>query len=164
MSAKKSTRVQLDFQDNAIQQLNALKVVTDATTNTDVIRNALMSYAWMVERYQRGERLLVKALNGDVKEVELFGLTVMTLGNRRKQIIEHLKSQNPNDMKIYETDMQLAFPVENFAEAEASGAAGTLLIDQAACDSWLNEVGLKRKGSKMLEGGFGNRYIGVSSL
>lgn len=164
MSTKKSTRVQLDFQDNAMQQLNSLKALTDATTNTDVVRNALMSYAWMVECYQKGERLLVKSINGDVKEVELFGLTVMTLGNRRKQILENLKSQHPDEMKIYETDMQLAFPVENFTEAEASGAAGTLLIDQTACDKWLKEVGLKRKGDKLLEGGFGNRYIGVRSI
>lgn len=163
MAKKNNTRVQLDFPEQTMLQLNELKSLTDATTNAEVMRNALMSYKWMVDHYQRGERLLLKSLSDDIREVELFGMKLMTLGNRRRQIVENLKAQSPDDLRIYEEEMYLAFPIENFTQAEASGLTGTHLIDKQALDEWLAEIGLHRKGTKLLQGDFGNRYIGLKS-
>lgn len=161
MPSKNTTRVQLDLPEGAMQLLNNLKIVTDANTNTEVIRNALMSYAWINDFYQRGEKLVIKSISGEVREIELFGFALMTLGHRRQQIIDSLRSQKAEDLRIFEHDMYLAFPIENFDRAKASGKTGTQLIDKKEFDEWLREIGLRRKGSKLLQGDLGKRYIGV---
>lgn len=161
LMGKNTTRVQLDLPEGAMQMLNNLKIRTDANTNAEVIRNALISYAWIADFYQRGEKLLIKPLSGEVREIEFIGFTLMTLGNRRRQIIDSLRAQDVADLRILEEEMYLAFPIENFDQAEASGKTGTQLIDKKAFDEWLKEIGLIRKGSKLLQGGLGERYIGV---
>jgi hypothetical protein len=41
-------RVQFDFSTEAIQRLETLKELTDASTKAEVVRNALKIYEWFV--------------------------------------------------------------------------------------------------------------------
>ena len=41
-------RVQFDFSPEALQRLETLKELTDASTKAEVIRNALKIYEWLV--------------------------------------------------------------------------------------------------------------------
>ena len=69
---KQTRRVQLELPDRSMQKLESLKDQTDAASYAEVIRNAVMAYSWMIERYENDEQLLVRDSSGNTREVELF--------------------------------------------------------------------------------------------
>lgn len=139
MAKKASNRVQIDLTDEAMRQLNHLKEITDANTNAEVFKEAMASHAWLIERYQRGEKLLVKQPNGEMREVELLNFSVATVGKHRQRILEDLASQEVANMRINEIDLQTAFPRPDFNELAAAGEYGFNLIDKPALKEWLKE-------------------------
>jgi len=65
------TRLQLDFEDQAIEKLEELRKVTGARTKGDVVRNALRVYEWLLKQRTGGFRLEIT--NGDItREVDLI--------------------------------------------------------------------------------------------
>ena len=69
---KQTRRVQLEMPERSMERLEKLKHKTEAGSYAEVIKNAMMAYSWIIERYDNDERLLVKEPSGNVREVELF--------------------------------------------------------------------------------------------
>ncbi len=58
-------RVQVDFSEDALNRLEELRERTESGTKSDVIRNALRLYEWMVEQSEMARTIEVKEKNGD---------------------------------------------------------------------------------------------------
>ena len=69
---KQTRRVQLELPEKSMQRLEKLKIDTEAGSYAEVIKNAMMAYSWLIDRYEHDERLLIKDSTGSVREVELF--------------------------------------------------------------------------------------------
>ncbi len=69
--AAKRLRLQLDFSPEAHERLMRIRERSDASTNAEVVRNALRLYDWFLEQKVKGGKLQV--VDGDlVKEVEIL--------------------------------------------------------------------------------------------
>jgi hypothetical protein len=60
-SKSEKHRVQFDFAPEALERVDRLVEVTEATTRADVVRNALRIYEWLVEKAREGKAM---SLNG----------------------------------------------------------------------------------------------------
>ena len=163
MAKKSANRVQLDLSDDAMKQLNYLKDITAASTNAEVFKEAMASHAWLVERYQKGEKILVKPPGNEPREVEILNFTVTTVGDHRHRILNELLSAEALDMRINETDIQMAFPRVDFQERVAAGEYGFNLVDKTGFKAWLDEHGLKMKTGK-IETDLYTRWLDVIRL
>ncbi len=64
-------RLQLDFSPEAYKRLLQLRAEAEATTNAEIVRNALRLYEWFLS--QRRQNFRVQLVKDDlVKEVELM--------------------------------------------------------------------------------------------
>ena len=64
-------RLQLDFSTEAYERLLRIRDRSEATTNAEVVRNALRLYDWFLE--QRSKHVRFQIVEDDlVKEVEFF--------------------------------------------------------------------------------------------
>ena len=67
----KRRRLQLDFSPEAYERLHRIREMSDASTNAEIVRNALRLYDWFLEQKQSGARLQV--VRGDlVREIEVL--------------------------------------------------------------------------------------------
>lgn len=80
----KSHRVQLDFSSEAFEKLVEIKKKSGATTNAEVIRNALRLYEWFLQKRSENYKLQIEK-DDVVKEVELMFLTTPK-GLRAKEV------------------------------------------------------------------------------
>ncbi len=62
------TRVQFDFTDAALQELDSLKASVGVKTRAEVIRYALRLMQWLIQQMAQGGRILVER-NGQVEGV-----------------------------------------------------------------------------------------------
>ncbi len=63
-------RVQLEFTPEAMQRLRQIKALANASTNAEVVKNALRVYEWFLNQRNQNYKLqLVK--DDQVKEVEI---------------------------------------------------------------------------------------------
>ena len=70
-NAARRHRLQLDFSPDAYERLHRIREMSDASTNAEVVRNALRLYDWFLEQRHEGARLQV--VRGDlVKEIEIL--------------------------------------------------------------------------------------------
>jgi hypothetical protein len=66
----KTQRVQIEFSQEAANRLREIKQLADATSNADVLRNALRFYDWYLRQQQDGWKLQLR--RGDaIREVEI---------------------------------------------------------------------------------------------
>jgi hypothetical protein len=66
----KTQRVQIEFSAEAANRLREIKQLADATSNADVLRNALRFYDWFLRQQQEGWKLQLR--RGDaIREVEI---------------------------------------------------------------------------------------------
>jgi hypothetical protein len=66
----KTQRVQIEFSPEAANRLREIKQLADATSNADVLRNALRFYDWFLRQQQDGWKLQLR--RGDaIREVEI---------------------------------------------------------------------------------------------
>jgi hypothetical protein len=66
----KTQRVQIEFSPEAANRLREIKQLADATSNADVLRNALRFYDWFLRQQQEGWKLQLR--RGDaIREVEI---------------------------------------------------------------------------------------------
>ena len=59
-------RVQFEFTPDAAARLEALKLVTDASTKAEVVRNALRLYEWFVNQAKADNTIMSVDENGHV--------------------------------------------------------------------------------------------------
>ena len=71
MSAK-SRRVQMDMSPSSFDRLNRLKETVDASTYTEIMKDALRLYEYFIQEDSKGRQFLVKDENGNVSEVKIF--------------------------------------------------------------------------------------------
>jgi hypothetical protein len=63
-------RVQIDFSPAALKVLTQIKDRSGATSNAEVVRNALRLYDWFLSQKAEGAKIHVVASDGTTKEVE----------------------------------------------------------------------------------------------
>jgi hypothetical protein len=73
MSSKdKTRRVQMELSQSSFDRLNHLKELTEASSYTDVMKDALRLYEYIVQKDSEGTQFLLKSKSGDVSEVKIF--------------------------------------------------------------------------------------------
>jgi metal-responsive CopG/Arc/MetJ family transcriptional regulator len=65
-------RLQFDFTQDALQELDELQRVTGAPTRAELIRHSLRLLQWMIEETKRKEGTLLIERNGKVRELVLL--------------------------------------------------------------------------------------------
>jgi len=65
-------RVQLDMPEQSLTRLQALKVKTEATSYSEVVRNALRLYEAVVGEAEQGGAFLIRAPDGKLREYAIF--------------------------------------------------------------------------------------------
>ena len=65
-------RIQLDISESAAERLDALKEKTEATSYSEVIKNALRLYEWAIEVGGEKARMVVQRDDGTTEIVRLF--------------------------------------------------------------------------------------------
>lgn len=65
-------RVQLDLTERAFLRLQALRAKTEASSNAEVIKNALRLYEAVIDEVNVGGSFLVKEKDGALKQYVIF--------------------------------------------------------------------------------------------
>jgi len=65
-------RVQFDLPPRSMERLNALKLKTEASSASEVVKNALRLYEALIEATESGKQFLVRDANGQVSPYRLF--------------------------------------------------------------------------------------------
>jgi hypothetical protein len=68
----KTTRVQLELADRSFERLLTLKEKTEATSYTEVVKNALRLYENLVQQHDAGKSFYLKDSQGNTTEYEVF--------------------------------------------------------------------------------------------
>jgi hypothetical protein len=76
-------KVQFEFTDETYEAINALAQLTGARSMSAVIRDALKTYAWLIDEQRAGNKILSK--NSKTEETkELVPLTVTRVSTERR--------------------------------------------------------------------------------
>jgi hypothetical protein len=70
-SEPKTQRIQIEFSQEAANRLREIKQLADATSNADVLRNALRFYDWFLRQHREGWKLQLRR-GDDIREVEIM--------------------------------------------------------------------------------------------
>jgi len=62
-------RVQFDFTDEALLELDSLKQAVGVKTRAEVVRYSLRLMQWLIQQIQQGGRILVQRRDGQVEGV-----------------------------------------------------------------------------------------------
>jgi len=69
-------KVQFEFTDETYAAINSLAEVTGARSMSAVIRDALKTYAWLIDEQRAGNKILSKSPNtGETKELVTLTVT-----------------------------------------------------------------------------------------
>lgn len=68
----KTTRVQLELAERSFERLSALKQKTEATSYTEVVKNALRLYENLIAQHDAGKSFYLKDVHGNTTEYEIF--------------------------------------------------------------------------------------------
>jgi hypothetical protein len=71
-NADKTRRVQMELSQSSFDRLNRLKDMIEAASYTEVMKDALRLYEYVVQKDTEGSNFLVKSKNGDVSEIKIF--------------------------------------------------------------------------------------------
>jgi hypothetical protein len=71
-TSKKTTRVQMELPETAMQRLKTLKDKTEATSYSDVTRKAYRIYEKMLDLNDAGYAMYLKDKSGNMKEIKFF--------------------------------------------------------------------------------------------
>jgi hypothetical protein len=69
---EKATRVQMDLSPSSFERLNRLKEMVEAKTYTEVMKDALRLYEWIVQEESDGSDFLVKTKDGVLEKIKIF--------------------------------------------------------------------------------------------
>lgn len=65
-------RVQFDFSDEAYERLVKIRAASGATSNAEVVRDALSIYEWFIRQNKEGNTFKVVSSSGQEKVVEFL--------------------------------------------------------------------------------------------
>lgn len=65
-------RIQIDFSPTAMRVLAQIKMRSGASTNAEVVRNALRLYDWFLGQKLEGAKIHVVSPDGSAREVEFM--------------------------------------------------------------------------------------------
>lgn len=68
----KTTRVQLELAERSFDRLAALKEKTEASSYTEVVKNALRLYENLIDQHEAGKHFFLKDDAGQITEYEIF--------------------------------------------------------------------------------------------
>ena len=71
-SMSKTTRVQMELPEKSMDRLKRLKDASEASSYTEVAKNAFRLYEKMIELYEQDNKLLIEDADGNMKRLELF--------------------------------------------------------------------------------------------
>jgi hypothetical protein len=71
-SVDKTRRVQMELSQSSFDRLNRLKDISDASSYTEVMKDALRLYEYFVSKDAEGAKFLVKSKDGDTSEIKIF--------------------------------------------------------------------------------------------
>ena len=69
---KNTTRVQLELPSKSMDRLSQLKEITEASSNAEVIRNALRLYESIIYEVESGHKIMVEDEEGKTVEYKIF--------------------------------------------------------------------------------------------
>lgn len=72
MTAKKTTRVQIELPNRSMDRLKELKEKTEANSYAEVTKNSYILYEKIIELSESGHIFFVKDSDGNVKEIEFL--------------------------------------------------------------------------------------------
>jgi hypothetical protein len=67
-----SNIIELDFSDKAFEELNVIRSLAKAPSNTEVFRKALSVYKWFLEIADAKSKVIIKKSNGESEDVEFI--------------------------------------------------------------------------------------------
>ena len=71
-SADKTRRVQMELSQSSFERLNRLKEMIEASSYTEVMKDALRLYEYVVQKDSEGSNFLLKSKNGDIESIKIF--------------------------------------------------------------------------------------------
>jgi hypothetical protein len=72
-------KVQFEFTDETYEAINNLAKMTEARSMAAVIRDALKTYAWLIDEQRAGNKILSRSPVGETKElVPLAGIQAVS--------------------------------------------------------------------------------------
>lgn len=69
---EKYKRVQMDLSPSSFQRLKRIKGLTEAGSYTEVMKDALRLYEFIVQKDTEGASFFVKPKDGDLAEIKIF--------------------------------------------------------------------------------------------
>jgi hypothetical protein len=72
MSTDKTRRVQMELSPSSFERLNRIKESVEAPSYTEVMKDALRVYEYLVQKDSEGSSFLIRSKNGDVSEIKIF--------------------------------------------------------------------------------------------
>lgn len=73
-SIETKERLSINLPEKSANRLKRIKELSEAPTNSDVIRSALRLYEWMIEEVDKGNAVYVKDAEGNERPVTLFAM------------------------------------------------------------------------------------------
>jgi hypothetical protein len=71
-STDKTRRVQMELSQSSFERLNRLKDLVEAPSYTEVMKDALRLYEFVIQKDSEGSNFLVRSKNGDMAEIKIF--------------------------------------------------------------------------------------------
>lgn len=71
-ATEKTRRVQMELTPNSFERLNRLKEMSEAPSYTEVMKDALRLYEYILQKDSEGAQFQVKSKNGEVSEIKIF--------------------------------------------------------------------------------------------
>jgi len=68
----KTRRVQMELSQNSFERLNRLKELVEATSYTEVMKDALRLYEYVIQKDNEGAQFQVKSKEGNISEIKIF--------------------------------------------------------------------------------------------
>jgi len=67
-----TTRVQMDLSPSSLERLKRLKKMVEAKNYTDVMKDALRLFEWIVEEESAGSKFVIKKKDGELETVKIL--------------------------------------------------------------------------------------------
>ncbi|MEO9959873.1 MAG: hypothetical protein ABJ388_11295 [Alphaproteobacteria bacterium] len=74
LKKSRTRRVQMDLNDRDFDRLNKLKEISEAGSYTEVLKDALRLYEFIITKDVSGSKFYVEEGNGEMVRLEFFGL------------------------------------------------------------------------------------------
>lgn len=70
--SEKTKRVQMELSQSSFERLNRLKEASEAASYTEVMKDALRLYEYILEQDIAGSKFIIKSKDGNTSEIKIF--------------------------------------------------------------------------------------------